>query len=72
MEAIDAKKMTCCENEIPPRVSTRQKPYIVSWKCPKCGRKVIQIIEGNNLLVFDIAESINTIFAIPDCLNGPI
>ena len=67
MEAIDAKKMTCCENVIPPRVSTREKPYIVSWKCPKCGKTVIQTIVGKDLLVLDIAESINTLYATQDC-----
>ena len=66
MEAIDVKKMSCCEYVIPPMVNTRNEPYIVRWKCPKCGESMKQIIKGHDLLVCEIAESIDTNKALPE------
>lgn len=66
MEALDTKKMACCEDVILPKVSTRKGPYMVSWKCPKCGEVMQQIICGIDLLVLEIAESIDTNKAFPN------
>ena len=66
MEAIDIKKMRCCEYIIPPKVNTHQEPYIIRWKCPKCGESMKQIINGSELLVDEIAKSIDTNKALPE------
>jgi Zn finger protein HypA/HybF involved in hydrogenase expression len=66
METIDSKEMRCCEYVIIPKVNTRQEPYIVRWKCPKCGKSMKQIINESNLVIYDIAQSINIERAIPD------
>lgn len=59
MEAFDIKKMTCCEDIIFPKISVRQKPYLAVWKCPECGDTMVQTIHGSELLVLEIAESID-------------
>ena len=66
MKAIDIKRMICCDDVIPPKVDTRQEPYTVYWRCPKCGDSRKQIISGADLLVLEIAESIDTHKASPD------
>lgn len=59
MEALDIKKMTCCEDIILPKINVRQKPYLAIWKCPECGDTMVQAINGSDLLVLEIAESID-------------
>lgn len=59
MEAIDFKKMTCCEDVILPKINVRKRPYLAEWKCPVCGDTMIQTIKGSDLLVLEIAESID-------------
>jgi hypothetical protein len=59
MEAIDFKKMTCCEDIILPKINVRKKPYLAVWECPECGDTMIQTIYGSELLVLEIAESID-------------
>lgn len=66
METISAKEMRCCGYVIIPKVNTRQEPYIVRWKCPKCGKSMKQIINGSNLVIYEIAQSINIKRAITD------
>ena len=66
MRAIDIKRMICCDYIILPKINTRQEPYSVYWKCPKCGDAKKQIITGSDLLVLEIAESIDTNQACPD------
>ena len=59
MEAIDVKKMECCEDIIFPKINVRQKPYLAVWKCPECGETMVQKITESALLVLEIAESID-------------
>ena len=59
MEALDIKKMTCCKDVILPKINVRQKPYLAIWECPECGDTMVQIINGTDLLVLEIAESID-------------
>lgn len=66
METMDPKEMHCCDCVIIPRVNTRHEPYIVRWKCPKCGKSMKQIIKGSNMVIYEIAQSINIERAIPD------
>ena len=66
MKVLDTKKMACCEDVILPKVNTHQEPYMVSWKCPKCGEVRQQIICGIDLLVLEIAESIDANKAFPN------
>jgi Zn finger protein HypA/HybF involved in hydrogenase expression len=65
-EIMGPKEMYCCNCVIIPRVNTRKEPYIVFWKCPKCGKSIKQIINGSNLAIYGIAQSINIERAILD------
>jgi predicted RNA-binding Zn-ribbon protein involved in translation (DUF1610 family) len=71
MEAIDIKKMTCCEDIILPKINVKQKPYLAVWKCPECGDTMVQAIHGSDLLVLEIAESIDATkaFSSHDCFQ---
>jgi len=67
MEVIDVKKMACCEDIILPKINVRKKPYKAIWECPECGDIMVQTISGSNLLVLEIAESIDATKAFSDC-----
>ncbi len=67
MKAVDIKKMSCCEFVILPKISVREKPYLVKWKCPECGETRTQTIIGSNRIVLEIAESIDATKALSAC-----